>query len=130
MAKNQQAYSAQRIEPKSIEKVRQLIRLATDPGTTEQERRSAAVMACELIRKNGFHIVLDPPPPPPSLPRANGRWTETWPKDYGAEELAARCGTCLHCKKQYVPYDRVRPTFFGYVHSSCLKAWLQSPRSF
>ena len=41
----------------AAEKVMALVRLATDPGSSEQEARTAAVAACKLIRENGLVVI-------------------------------------------------------------------------
>jgi hypothetical protein len=103
-----------------LEKTLSLVRLATDPGASEQEQRTAAVAACRLIRE---HQLLAPEVPLKTI--VNG-WAKNWQKEYGLSEMASRCGVCIHCKGQFVPYDWVRPTFMGYIHSDCLKAWVKA----
>jgi Protein of unknown function (DUF2786) len=104
-----------------VEKVIRLIALATDPGTSEEERRTAAVAACELIRK---HDVISVAKPAVKKKTVYG-WHENWTKEYGDKFVATRCGKCLFCKRSYQPFDLIYPTFFGHLHHECLKPWLK-----
>jgi hypothetical protein len=48
------------------DKILKLVRLATDPGATEAEARTAALLACRLMAEAD---VLGAPPPPPVFPQ-------------------------------------------------------------
>lgn len=44
---------------KALTRCQQFLRLAVDATTTEEERRSAAVRACNLLARHGFLDIVD-----------------------------------------------------------------------
>jgi hypothetical protein len=45
----------------TVARVERLIRLATDPGATEHEARTSALIACKTIRAHGLRLLAELP---------------------------------------------------------------------
>lgn len=73
-------------------KIRALLAKATDPGTTEEERRTSASMAAKLAKEHGFVLQpaakVAPPPPPAKVVDPWEVFMERLRKDEAAREAA------------------------------------------
>jgi hypothetical protein len=125
------------MDPK--ERARKLIALATDPGASSEEARTAAMAACRLIAR---HELLDSPAdrvngsarrrPGSSRPasRDGGHERRQGQADSrsgdhgegGPDYRAARTGTCAFCANPFGPDDEVMAYAKGSVdHWHCAK---------
>ena len=120
------------------ERARKLVALATDPGASSEEARTAAMAACRLIAR---HELLDPSAghgaarrssPGRSAQHENGRSRhdgEHQGQGDGAGDgerasnyRAARTGTCAFCATPFGPEDEVMEYARGSMdHWHCAK---------
>jgi hypothetical protein len=107
------------------EKVMALVWLATDPGTSEQEQRTAAVAACRLIRENGLAVIKKIVAKPNSPPRTQPKPRKSNPhkKTIGdillTTYIASRCGRCSVCKLGYEPWAALADVNGKAAHFTC-----------
>lgn len=124
----------------NIERIEKLIALSGSDN--EHEARSAALLACKLIREGGYRIVsadhaepVDPfpswvwreaPPPEPRRPPPDRRPRRQVPS---AIARARRSGKCAACGEDFEEgSDVAEPTehadrFLGSVHADCRTRW-------
>ena len=118
------------------ERARKLVALATDPGASSEEARTAAMAACRLIAR---HELLDPSAdrshgaarrsnPGRSAHHENGRPRHDGERqgrgegDGAPNYRAARTGTCAFCATPFGPEDEVMEYARGSVdHWHCAK---------
>jgi hypothetical protein len=132
----------------SIDRIRKLIALSE--STNEHEARSAAYLACKMIRDGGYRIVeaaADPwderPRPPPwaawSAPREDAGRSPPPPRSARDERPrravpceiapARRSGLCAVCGEEFERGDEVAyptlegDTSLGAVHADCRARW-------
>jgi hypothetical protein len=121
------------------ERARKLVALATDPGASSEEARTAAMAACRLIAR---HELLDPSADrrhggarrssgssqARSAQHENGRSRHDGERhgqgkgEGAANYRAARTGTCAFCATPFGPQDEVMEYAKGAVdHWHCAK---------
>jgi hypothetical protein len=99
-----------------VDRVRKLVALAASPN--EHESRSAAAMACRLIREHGLAVV-DPSPQARRADRADvarrrtrGPYTRTRSTRSGVE--------CRECAESISPDDAFHDADGAPVHGDCI----------
>lgn len=127
----------------SIDRIQKLIALAG--STDEHEARSAAYLACKMIREGGYRVVEPAPEVPADFPA--WAWTaarapaarraprrppaDTRPRRHVACEIgiAKRSGRCAVCAEEFDEGSDVAfPTaaadeHLGAVHADCRSRW-------
>jgi len=58
-------------EDRILARVRKLLALAADPGASEEERRTSAMVAAKLMREHGIAIGAPPPAAPSPVPMSH-----------------------------------------------------------
>ena len=100
----------------NIDRVLQLIALATDPAASEEETRTAALLACRMIRKHSLLLSPSsapppspPPPPPPKPAQNNGPFgpSDRWRRPTGRFFVSKYNGTCVSCGEPFFEGDRI-----------------------
>jgi hypothetical protein len=90
-----------------VVRARKLIMLAASPY--EGEARTAAYLACRLIREHNIQLGRSaaptpaPSPPRPTPPPAKRRVRQVWDRPM----VAKYGGSCLHCSRWFRPGDRI-----------------------
>jgi hypothetical protein len=124
----------------SIDRIHKLIALSGSGN--EHEARSAAYLACKLIREGDYRVVEpaadpwadhfpasawhSPPPPPPRRPAPDTRPRRRVPSAIGR---AKRSGLCAACREPFEEGSDVAfPTSasdekLGAVHADCRARW-------
>lgn len=114
--------------------------IALSASTNEHEARSAAYLACKLIRDGGFRVVApapDPrdlptaawaaaPRPPPHRPAPDRRPRRVVPSEIGSARRSGRCSVCGEAFEE--GSDVAFPTlasdkYLGVVHADCRSRW-------
>ncbi len=127
----------------TTERIEKLIALSGSEN--EHEARSAAYLACKLIREGGFRVVaaapeappwLDdfvppgwtaaPRPPPPRRPAPDVRPRRAVPCEIGRARRSGRCAVCDEIYEE--GSDVALPTltsdrFLGAAHADCRARW-------
>lgn len=101
----------------TAERIRQLVRLATDPAASEAEARTVALRACLEIRKHNATITIGAPhapQPQPQPSRQSGRKRRVIVSQYA--------GFCRSCDQRYAAGERVAwASGEGAIHEKCNK---------
>lgn len=106
---------------KEFLRVVQLIRLATDPAASEAEARTAAMIACRMIREHRLLLAKDFQETPG---KERPTPTDVWEDPEKGERVSLRSkyeGRCKRCRQKYYIGTEVlwSPSGFGCIHPNC-----------
>lgn len=110
----------------SADRIEKLIALSG--SANEHEARSAAYLACKLIREGGFRVVASAPDPWAAYrrPAPDLRPRRVVPSEIGVARRSGRCSVCDEVFED--GSDVAFPTlaedrFLGAVHADCRTRW-------